>query len=205
MDAFRYFLLREMAFGQDADFSEDALVTRVNADLANNLGNLVEPHAGDAAALLRGRGPAARRADADDRELRRGVRARARRELDAHVEQLAFHRALEALWRAIDHANKYIVDDRAVHARQGPGARSRASARSCTSCSRRCASTALLVRAVPARDGACGCSRDCSALPAERRLARARPRRGATAFPRRRTARSAPERAASRASTRRAE
>src|SRR6266404_8708013 len=41
MDAFRYFLLREMSFGQDATFSEDAFVTRVNADLANNLGNLV--------------------------------------------------------------------------------------------------------------------------------------------------------------------
>src|SRR5262249_17784988 len=41
MEAFRYFLLREMAFGQDATFTEDAFVTRVNADLANNLGNLV--------------------------------------------------------------------------------------------------------------------------------------------------------------------
>ncbi len=41
MDAFRYFLLREMAFGQDAKFSEEALITRINADLANNLGNLV--------------------------------------------------------------------------------------------------------------------------------------------------------------------
>src|SRR4029078_6661069 len=41
MDAFRYFLLREMAFGQDATFSEDAFVTRVNADLATNLGTLV--------------------------------------------------------------------------------------------------------------------------------------------------------------------
>jgi len=41
MDAFRYFLLREMAFGQDAKFSLEALVTRINADLANNLGNLV--------------------------------------------------------------------------------------------------------------------------------------------------------------------
>jgi methionyl-tRNA synthetase len=40
-DAFRYFLLREMSFGLDADFSEAALVERVNADLANNLGNLV--------------------------------------------------------------------------------------------------------------------------------------------------------------------
>ena len=40
MDAFRYYLLREMAFGQDAEFSEAALVTRLNADLANGLGNL---------------------------------------------------------------------------------------------------------------------------------------------------------------------
>src|SRR2546430_16420499 len=40
MDAFRYYLLRDMAFGQDAEFSEAALVTRLNADLANGLGNL---------------------------------------------------------------------------------------------------------------------------------------------------------------------
>jgi methionyl-tRNA synthetase len=41
MDAFRYFLLRDMVFGQDAVFSLDGFVNRVNADLANNLGNLV--------------------------------------------------------------------------------------------------------------------------------------------------------------------
>ena len=40
-DAFRYFVLREMVFGLDADFSEEALVGRLNADLANDLGNLV--------------------------------------------------------------------------------------------------------------------------------------------------------------------
>src|SRR6185295_51924 len=40
MDAFRYYLLREMAFGQDAEWSEAALVVRLNADLANSLGNL---------------------------------------------------------------------------------------------------------------------------------------------------------------------
>ena len=39
-DAFRYFVLREMPFGQDANFTEDALVERLNADLANDLGNL---------------------------------------------------------------------------------------------------------------------------------------------------------------------
>src|SRR5262249_42165741 len=40
MDALRYYVLRDMAFGQDADFTEEALVTRLNADLANGLGNL---------------------------------------------------------------------------------------------------------------------------------------------------------------------
>src|SRR5947208_5782846 len=40
-DAFRYFVLREMVFGLDADFSEEAFVARLNADLANDLGNLV--------------------------------------------------------------------------------------------------------------------------------------------------------------------
>src|SRR3989442_5935381 len=39
-DAFRYFIMREMVFGLDADFSEEALVARLNADLANDLGNL---------------------------------------------------------------------------------------------------------------------------------------------------------------------
>src|SRR5207244_13353067 len=40
-DAFRYFLMREMTFGLDANFSEEALVGRLNSDLANDLGNLV--------------------------------------------------------------------------------------------------------------------------------------------------------------------
>src|SRR5213075_2903126 len=41
-DAFRYFLFREVPFGSDGDFSEKSLVTRFNAELANNLGNLVQ-------------------------------------------------------------------------------------------------------------------------------------------------------------------
>jgi methionyl-tRNA synthetase len=109
MDAFRYFLLREMAFGQDAKFSEEALVTRINADLANNLGNLVSRvlamqqkyFAGVVQPL---------RADwaAEDLELRDKF-AQAEKELITHMAELQFHRALEALWSALDHANRYIV------------------------------------------------------------------------------------------------
>ncbi|MEW6272597.1 MAG: methionine--tRNA ligase [Thermodesulfobacteriota bacterium] len=108
MDAVRYFLLREAPFGSDADFTEAALVTRINADLANGLGNLASRtlammqryFAGEVQALEP-------RADAD-RELERAY-ARERRELDQHVRALGFHRGLEAIWRALDAANKYIV------------------------------------------------------------------------------------------------
>jgi methionyl-tRNA synthetase len=108
MDAFRYFLLREMAFGQDATFSEDAFVTRVNADLANNLGNLVSRTLAMQQRYFAGSvQPLGDWTDAD-RALADAFAA-AREEVAAFTEQLAFHRALEALWRAIDHANKYIV------------------------------------------------------------------------------------------------
>jgi methionyl-tRNA synthetase len=108
MDAFRYYLLREMAFGQDAEWSEAALVTRLNADLANGLGNLasrvlaMQQRYFEGAVQPRAPEPA-------DEALRAAFGA-ARRELEAHVADFAFHRALEALWRALDQANKYVVD-----------------------------------------------------------------------------------------------
>lgn len=108
MDAFRYFLLREMAFGQDAVFSEDAFMTRVNADLANNLGNLVSRTLSMQQRYFDGVVQPIVAAAPEDQELEQAF-ALACQELPAFVEQMAFHRALESLWRAIDHANKYIV------------------------------------------------------------------------------------------------
>jgi methionyl-tRNA synthetase len=108
MDAFRYYLLREMAFGQDAEFSERALVTRLNADLANGLGNLASRVLAMQQRYFQGRlQPLA--PEPPDSALREAF-AVARRELEAHVDDLTFHRALEALWRALDHANKYVVE-----------------------------------------------------------------------------------------------
>ena len=109
MDAFRYFLLREMAFGQDARFSEEALVTRINADLANNLGNFVSRalamqqkyFAGVVQPLSSSWAP-------EDVELRDKF-AEAENELKGYMQELQFHRALEAVWSALDHANRYIV------------------------------------------------------------------------------------------------
>jgi len=109
MDALRYFLLREMVFGQDADFTEQALVTRYNADLANGLGNLASRTLAMAHRYFAGVVQDSAPAESVDRRLADAF-ARASRELDEHVPALAFHRGLEAVWRAIDAANKYIVE-----------------------------------------------------------------------------------------------
>jgi len=108
MDAFRYYLLREMAFGQDAVFSEESLVTRVNADLANGFGNLASRVLAMQQRYFAGRvQPLAATPAAEDGALRAAF-SQARRELEEHVEVLAFHRALEALWHAIGQANQYV-------------------------------------------------------------------------------------------------
>lgn len=109
MDAFRYFLLREMAFGQDAKFSEEALVTRINADLANNLGNLVSRVLAMQEKYFAGVVQPLSANWADEDGKLRDVFAAAESELNSQMKELQFHRALEAVWSALDHANRYIV------------------------------------------------------------------------------------------------
>jgi methionyl-tRNA synthetase len=109
MDAFRYFLLREMAFGQDAKFSEEALVTRINADLSNNLGNLVSRVLTMQIKYFRGEiQPLSAPWPAEDIALRDRFAA-AEEEHHAFMKEMQFHRALESLWAALDYANRYIV------------------------------------------------------------------------------------------------
>ena len=127
MDAFRYFLLREMAFGQDATFSEDAFVTRINADLANNLGNLVSRVLAMQQRYFAGAVQPLGDWTHDDRALA-GAFSTAVAEMPALIEHLAFHRALEVLWRAIDAANKYIVTTAPFTLVKDPASRPRAGA-----------------------------------------------------------------------------
>jgi methionyl-tRNA synthetase len=106
-DSFRYFLLRDMSFGLDSNFTEKALVARINADLANNLGNLVSRTLNMTAKFADGRVPE----PGASGELERGVEATARKAADAvdgFVRQLEFHRALEATFEVVDETNRYL-------------------------------------------------------------------------------------------------
>jgi methionyl-tRNA synthetase len=103
----RYFVLREMPFGQDADFSEEALVGRLNADLANDLGNLVSRATTLLVTLGRGAAPAPGEETAAEAALREGL-ARCRREVDEAMAGFAFHQALAAIWEWIGAVNRYV-------------------------------------------------------------------------------------------------
>jgi methionyl-tRNA synthetase len=109
MDAFRYFLLREMAFGQDAKFSEEALITRINADLANNLGNFVSRVLAMQQKYFSGIvQPLGSNWSSEDQELCDKF-AQAETDVKTYMAELQFHHALESIWSALDHANRYIV------------------------------------------------------------------------------------------------
>ena len=139
MDAFRYFLLREMAFGQDATFSEDAFVTRVNADLANNLGNLVSRTLAMQQRYFAGVVQPLGERTAEDRDAGRRLRRRApRRCRRSSSSSPSIARSKRCGARSTRPTSTSSRRRRSRWPRIRPP--SRASARSCTTCSRRCSS-----------------------------------------------------------------
>ena len=104
-DNVRYFLLREMVFGQDASFSDEAFVDRYNSDLANDLGNTVSRIVTLARRAFDGKTPPV---PCDDNPLI-PVARQAAEDYRKAMEDLAFSRALESLWRLLAEANQYLV------------------------------------------------------------------------------------------------
>jgi methionyl-tRNA synthetase len=108
VDPLRYFLLREVTFGQDGSYSAEAIVTRVNADLANSFGNLAQRTLSFIAKNCDGILPLRGKDDPADQALLDLVAEVTRREMPAHFEALALSQGIEAWLRAVFACNQYI-------------------------------------------------------------------------------------------------
>jgi methionyl-tRNA synthetase len=106
VDPLRYFLLREVPFGQDGSYSAEAIVNRVNAELANSFGNLAQRSLSMVFKNLNGIIPAAGEA-AEDRDLLAKVDA-ACAELSRQFDEFAFSSGLEAWMAAVFACNAYV-------------------------------------------------------------------------------------------------
>ena len=110
MDALRYFLLREVVFGQDGNFSYDALVTRYNSDLANGLGNLASRTAALIEKNFAGKIPKPGARQPQDEALAKEAQA-AMGDVLENYDKLSFARALETIWSVIGAADKYLTSE----------------------------------------------------------------------------------------------
>jgi methionyl-tRNA synthetase len=110
VDQLRYFFLREVPFGQDGNYSHEAIVNRINADLANDLGNLAQRSLSMIAKNLNGVMPAFAHPEASDRELLEqayGLVDKAR----AAMNDLALHTLLAETWKVVADANRYFASE----------------------------------------------------------------------------------------------
>jgi methionyl-tRNA synthetase len=108
VDALRYFLLRDVTFGQDGSYSAEAIVTRVNADLSNSFGNLAQRTLSFIAKNCGGVLPSGGRGEAADGELSALVRRIVTEEVPAAFADLALSLGIEAWLRGVFACNQYI-------------------------------------------------------------------------------------------------
>lgn len=109
VDAVRYFLMREVPFGLDGDFSHASLVSRINSDLANDLGNLLSRSTAMLVKYFNGELQAPGPLSEQDLSLKEKAVALVAA-VDACMDELAFSKALQAIWDVVSAANKYIDD-----------------------------------------------------------------------------------------------
>jgi methionyl-tRNA synthetase len=109
LDAFRFFLIRDMVFGLDSSFSEASLVQRINSDLANDLGNLFSRVLSMVHKYFDGVVPEVEPTVEAECEL--GLVANAQTAIadyEGFMESFQFHNALQAVWKFISEMNKYV-------------------------------------------------------------------------------------------------
>lgn len=109
IDQLRYFFLREVPFGQDGNYSHDAIVNRINADLANDLGNLAQRSLSMIAKNCGGVVPQPGALSNEDKAILAAADGVIEAARDA-MENQAIHRALEAIWAVVADANRYFAN-----------------------------------------------------------------------------------------------
>jgi methionyl-tRNA synthetase len=105
LDRFRYFIMREVSFGLDGDFSEKGLVERTNSDLSDNFGNLVHRTLNMAWKYFDGKVP---KPDGSTESEWEETHERSVGNLSYYMNKFAFAQALESIWKLVHYCNRYI-------------------------------------------------------------------------------------------------